>query len=314
MNEKNSAPSKAQTVIKKVFSLPLLWLAVVAMMIAGQSIGSFAYLILDLFPALQESGAWVTGISYAYFLGIWIVVLLVLAVIPKNRPIFGALGGKVRGNTWKYLGVGLAIGFGTNALCAAAAILHGDIHLRFDSFRPMSFVLIFAAVFIQSSAEEVLCRGFLYQRLMRTYRSPFIAIAGNSLLFAVLHLFNPGVSALAIVNIAVVGVLFSLAVYYFDSFWCAAAIHAAWNFTQNIVFGLPNSGNVMPYAVFRLDAGSAAESFAYDPAFGIEGTLFACIVLTLTCAGIILWGRRRNARPTDIWAAETAADTDAPQT
>lgn len=305
MNENLSAPSGVWTVIKKIFALPLLWIAAAALLIVGQSVGSFTYLIFDLFPALEESDAWMTGASYVYFIGIWVVVLLVLAIIPKNRPILGALGNKVRGNTWRIFALGLAIGFGTNALCAAAALLNGDIHLRFDSFRPVSFVLILIAVFVQSSAEEVVCRGFLYQRLMRTYRSPAVAILGNALLFAALHLTNPGVSALAVVNLAVVGLLFSLAVYYFDSFWCAAAMHTTWNFTQNIVFGLPNSGNVMPYAVFKLDVGSAAQSFVYDPAFGIEGTAFACVVLALTCAGIILCGQKRSARPTDIWAAES---------
>ena len=30
------------------------------------------------------------------------------------------------------------------------------------------------------------------------------------------------------------------------------AVHTAWNFTQNILFGLPNSGINVPYSVFKL--------------------------------------------------------------
>ncbi len=312
MNEKLSAPSAAGAVVKKILSLPLLWLAALAMLFVGQiGFSCFTALAVRLYPALAENDAWITASGYLDFLGIWIVVLLVLVLIPKNRPILGALGSGVRGNTWRNVGVGLAIGGGTNVLCAAIAMLNGDIRLYFDSFRPVSFVLIFIAVFIQSSAEEALCRGFLYQRLMRTYRSPVAAILGNVLFFAALHLANPGVSALAVVNLILCGLQFSLAMYYFDSFWCAAAIHAAWNFTQNIILGLPNSGNVMPYAVFKLDAGSAAKSFAYDPAFGIEGTAMACAVEIAVCVCLVLYGRRRSARPTDIWAAETAEGADA---
>lgn len=46
------------------------------------------------------------------------------------------------------------------------------------------FVIIFLTVFVQSSAEELLCRGFLYQRLRRSYKHPAVAIVGNSALFA----------------------------------------------------------------------------------------------------------------------------------
>ena len=108
MNENLSAPSGVWTVIKKIFALPLLWIAAAALLIVGQSVGSFTYLIFDLFPALEESDAWMTGASYVYFIGIWVVVLLVLAIIPKNRPILGALGNKVRGNTWRIYALGLA--------------------------------------------------------------------------------------------------------------------------------------------------------------------------------------------------------------
>lgn len=305
MGKKLPVPGVIGTVIKKALSLPLLWLAALMMLIAGQTGFSYITALIDrLFPALAENDAWITASLYLDFLGIWAVVLLMLVLIPKNRPILGALGTRARGNTWKRLGLGLAIGFGTNALCAVIALLRGDIHLYFDSFRPVSFVLIFIAVFIQSSAEELICRGFLYQRLMRAYRSPVAAILGNALFFAALHLLNPGVSALAIVNIVLCGLEFSLIVYYLDSFWCAAAIHAAWNFTQNIIFGLPNSGNVMPYAVFKLEAGSAVKSFAYDPAFGIEGTALTCAVELAVCVCVILWGRKHGAKPTDIWAVE----------
>ena len=79
-----------------------------------------------------------------------------------------------------------------------------------------------------------------------------------------------------------------------DSLWCAFAIHAAWNFTQNILFGLPNSGIVMPYSVFKLDAATARDSFAYNVGFGIEGTLFADIILIIACLLLFFWGQKRK--------------------
>ena len=149
-----------------------------------------------------------------------------------------------------------------------------------------------AAVFVQSSAEELVCRGFMYQRFLKSYGKPSIAIVGNALFFGVLHLSNEGVTFLSLVNIFLFGILFSFIVYYMDSIWCAFAVHTAWNFMQNILFGLPNSGIVVPYSMFKLEAGTAANSFAYHVGFGIEGTLLANAVLLAAGIAMYFWGKR----------------------
>ena len=96
-------------------------------------------------------------------------------------------------------------------------------------------------------------------------------------------------------------VLFSLFVYYFDSLWCAYGIHTGWNFTQSILLGLPNSGLVVPYSNFELDTAAAANSFAYNVAFGIEGTILSTVVLAVACLIVYLLGEKRNQQPIDIW-------------
>lgn len=299
---KNTTIPTADNAIKKVFYLPLLWLLTLFLLFAGQFLGiGGSWLLLKAFPALEGNDVWITAGGYLYFWGIWAMLLLWCAVTRKNRPILGVFWKKTRGNTWKRLGLGLAIGFGTNALCAVLAMANGDIHIVFSTFEPVPFVLIFLTVFIQSSAEEAICRAFLYQRLRRAYRSPITAILGSALLFAVLHAWNEGASYLALLSVAVTGILFAVVIYYLDSFWCAAAIHAAWNFTQNILFGLPNSGNVVPWSVFHLDAGNANRTFIYDPGFGIEGAALCILVEGAVAVCIVLWGRRHGAHPTEIW-------------
>ena len=62
---------------------------------------------------------------------------------------------------------------------------------------------------------------------------------------------------------------------------------------ENILYGLPNSGNVSLYSVFKLDASTAMNSFAYNVGFGIEGTIVADVVLILATVAIYLWGSRR---------------------
>lgn len=264
-------------------------------------LGQFMGMLLGIFPFMTDTEAAVTAAMYLSFIGIWTLTLLYLRFTKKNRPILQAVGRNAAGNNWKNLLLGTALGFGLNGICILAAWINKDISLYYDSFRPVSFVIIFIAVFVQSSAEELVCRGFLYQRLRRSYQNPAVAIIGNSMLFALLHLTNEGVTILSVLNIFIVGILFSFIVCYMDSLWCAMAMHASWNFTQNILFGLPNSGIVSPYSVFRLDTAAARDSFAYNVGFGIEGTLFADMVLVLACICMYLWGRKTGRKPVSVW-------------
>lgn len=122
-----------------------------------------------------------------------------------------------------------------------------------------------------------------------------------------MHLFNPGISFLAVVQLILVAVLFSLFVYYYNGLWIAMAFHAAWNFTQSIVFGLPNSGIVSAYSVFKLAAASATNGLFYNVNFGVEGSMGSNIILLALCIVLIVKNRGK-AEHTDVWAeADQAA-------
>lgn len=296
-NEKETAENKTQKkkwLKRKIGdTLPVLYVKAFLLMLLGQYIGLFItngviFALNAVDPSISQSDAWLTGELYFLFIGIWLIVLLALVIFKKNRPILACVGPKAKGNNLTQLAIGLALGFGMNAFCILIAWLNKDISLYFDSFKPVSFIVIFIFVFIQSSAEELLCRCYLYQKLIQSYKNPLVAIIGNSMLFGLLHLANPGITVWSVINIVLVGILFSIVVYY-RSLWCAFAIHAAWNFTQNILFGLPNSGLVVPYSVFKLDTGSAMNSFAYDVDFGVEGTLVACIMFLLVNVALYFW-------------------------
>ncbi|MBQ9060355.1 MAG: CPBP family intramembrane metalloprotease, partial [Firmicutes bacterium] len=167
-------------------------------------------------------------------------------------------------------------------------------------FKLVPCVVVFRCVLIQSAAEELTDRWYLYQKLRRRYKAPWIAIVVNSLVFTAMHLFNPGISFLALVQIFIVGMVFSLFVYYYNGLWMAMAFHAAWNFTQSIFFGLPNSGIVSAYSVFRLDAASATNGIFYNVNFGVEGSIGAVVILAGVCLFLALKNRGKGEH-TDIW-------------
>jgi membrane protease YdiL (CAAX protease family) len=282
------------------FLIPLI--VTIVMMFVGQT-GVLVISNILMKPIINDNNVDFLTIFQQYFtfLGVWIIALLYCYFTKKNRPIINALTPFCKGNTVKYLLLGLLIGFAQNAFCIMVALLHKDIHIYFDSLNLLQVIPLFIVVFIQSSAEELLCRGFLYQRLRRGYKNPAIAVVGNALLFSLLHAVNPGVSPLALLSIFFVGLLYSLMVYYCDSIWMPMAAHAAWNFTQNIIFGLPNSGNVSPVSIFKLDASTAMNSFAYDVGFGVEATIVAIALIIVSCIIVYLWGSKNNKKPTEIW-------------
>ncbi len=245
---------------------------------------------------------------YVAFLGSWIIVVPLCAIFKSNRPMLRQLAPNKNGNNLKGIMAGLLLGFGANGVCILFSALMGDIHLSFNEFNPALFFVFLLFVAVQSGAEEMLMRVYFYQKLRRRYKKPVVAIVGNTLLFAAMHLFNDGVTALSVLNIITVGVLFSLLIYYYDSPWAAIMMHTAWNFTQNIVFGLPNSGVVSEYSLFKLDAASAENGFFYNVGFGVEGSVGALLVLALIIA-VIVFVNRGNPEKNDVWSHVPATKT-----
>lgn len=275
--------------------LPLAWLITFALTILGQLIGEVFMQMANGKPPWLD-----IALQYFSFISIWAVGLSTL-LFKDNKPMLKALKpNKYKiGNNWRGILFGAAVGFGMNAFCAVISMLFKDIGVSFSCFEPLKLIVILFCVTVQSGAEELLCRWYLLEKLARRYKGPWVPIIGNAMLFALLHFANPGINFWSVTQIIVVGVLLSLLVMYYNSFYAAVFVHTLWNFTQNIIFGLPNSGKVTPYSIFHLDAGSSG--FFFDPGFGIEGTPGSCLVIILVIVLLILNIRKRKLRPIDLW-------------
>lgn len=150
---------------KIVDTLPVLYLETVILMVLGQFLGNFVLgipvgIAYARNPEILNSAFLNTTLMYVIFWGIWAVALFWIGIRKRNRPILQAVGTKPQGNNWKYLLFGLVLGFALNGFCILIAWLHHDIVLTYDAIHPLWFVVVFLTVFIQSSAEELLCRGF----------------------------------------------------------------------------------------------------------------------------------------------------------
>lgn len=113
----------------------------------------------------------------------------------------------------------------------------------------------------------------------------------SSVLFGLLHLFNPNVNIVAILNIILVGYLFGLYVIKTNDLWGACGMHSAWNFAQGNLFGFEVSGlNVSVGSLF--DFNLNGNSLISGGVFGPEAGLASTIILIIAIAFILLLDRK----------------------
>ena len=293
--EEKEISSSAKLVKKKRHSILVVIGVALLCLFGGNLLGSILlYPIYRLLPNMDGGTAFL--LQYLSFIGIDIFVLVYCALFEKDifRSFLHPRQGGSPGNTGKSFALGLLIGFGMNAFCILLAWLHGDLHFYAGSFRVLYMLCALVCVCIQSGAEELITRGYMMGALRKRY-PVWVAIAVNALFFGALHLASPGITVLSFLNIVLVAVALSLVMFYFGSIWLCIAVHTAWNYTQNFLFGLPNSGIVSEGSFLHLDA--ARDSIFYDAAFGIEGSLSAVLVLAVFAVCIVLYAKKKGLQP-----------------
>ena len=114
-----------------------------------------------------------------------------------------------------------------------------------------------------------------------------IAILLNSLVFSLLHLLNPGVSLIAVINIMLIGIFFSVYFLRTGNIWGVGAIHSIWNFMQGNVFGMEVSGMKMSCSFFS-SVSDPSKSFWNGGSFGAEGGFSVTVVLIVALLLLLL--------------------------
>jgi hypothetical protein len=216
-----------------------------------------------------------------------IATVLVYCLKVEKRSMT-SLGLHRRGAVGEYL-VGFALGLALFSGAVGLCCLTGQMTLSLRSQPPVGMILCFLAGYlIQGFSEELLCRGYLMVSLSRSCPL-WVCILSNALLFAILHLANPGITVLAFVNLTLFGVLASVYTLRRGSLWGVAALHTAWNFAQGNLFGLSVSGTATTPAVFTATTASGRlAELIHGGSFGPEGGLAVTFSLSVALM-IALW-------------------------
>ncbi len=169
-------------------------------------------------------------------------------------------------------------------------------------FPPAVLLIVMLPGFLlQGGLEEWVVRGYIYRALKERWR-PWTAALASSTLFALLHAANPAVSAIALLNIVLAGMVLAALVERSGSLWSASLAHGFWNFSVACLLSLPVSG-VRFFHLLEISVTGDEE--LTGGAFGPEASLLLTLVgLPLAAA---LWWRPRTARVADLDSEATAS-------
>ncbi len=146
------------------------------------------------------------------------------------------------------------------------------------------FPVLLLLFVLQGGVEELVVRGYVYHALRERWR-PVVAALASSILFALLHAANPDVSAAALINIVLAGLVLSALVERSGSLWGATVAHGVWNFAVSCLLSLPVSG----FSLFHLlKVAVSGDERVTGGGFGPEGSL-ALTALGLPLATFLWW-------------------------
>lgn len=198
----------------------------------------------------------------------------------EGRPL--ATLGIVKKGSLVELVKGLAVGSLLFSLVALLMLLSGAGFFEWGQLTlgPFLYILIFFPLWmIQGGAEELVTRAWLLPVSVKK-TNLLIGLLTSSLLFALLHLGNPDIGILPIVNIALFGLFANLYLLRTDNVWGIIGLHAAWNFSQGNIYGFSVSGTGVDAAVLNFIPKSEW-SWLTGGVFGAEASIFSSLILLL---------------------------------
>ncbi|MGB7191583.1 MAG: type II CAAX endopeptidase family protein [Acidobacteriaceae bacterium] len=256
-----------------------------------------------------SSGIWFELVDRAILLFLLIVGFAAMGYVGQRQqhPVT-AMGLDLRPTGRREFALGAAIGWtGMTACVLIIALFGGLVVFFYTGWRQFALIpLVLAILLVASLAEEVAFRGYAFQRFIEA-TNPFFAVLFLSLLFAVIHINNPGASPASFLVTMFAGWLLSIAYLRTRALWLGWGIHFAWNASMAILFGLPLSGLTHFSPVITSTALGPTWLSGYD--YGPEGSAVAIVVI-LALIFLTLYATRgltyQFARPVAVPAGSPA--------
>ncbi len=176
------------------------------------------------------------------------------------------------------IGLGFALAFIGGLFLVLWLI--GAINITgYVGFKPGVFI-VSIMLFMAAFDEELIFRGYILNNMMDSTSNRWIALAGSSLLFALLHSGNTNVWStwVPMTELFAAGFILGISYTFTKNLWFPTFFHFGWNFFQGL-FGFEISGiNVDSWKMISHENTGNVPDIVSGGAFGIEGS-----VITLSC-------------------------------
>lgn len=233
--------------------------------------------------------------SFTLSIGWQAILIFIVSLICQllSRHPLHELTGKINLRWLKELIIGSGLGAALMLLPALLLLAIGAVHWQPNVFTLTTVVSGFVVFGQVAIAEELLFRGFMFQRLIKAFGIwPAQLIIGG--LFLLTHLDNPGmvgtVKLFAAINIFTASVLFGITYLKTNSLAMPLGVHFMANFTQGTILGFGVSGGKEPSLLTPISINQPVWLTGGD--FGLEASLPGLFFLVMLVGTLYFW---RNA-------------------
>ena len=210
------------------------------------------------------------------FLSLWFMMAVV------NRQPLTSIGLSTE-NRGKEMLVGLGAALAFIGGIFLILWLIGAVNVTgFVGFKPGVFI-VSMMLFLAAFDEELIFRGYILNNMMDATENRWIALAGSSVLFALLHAGNPGVFStfVPMSELFAAGFILGISYTFTKNLWFPTFFHFGWNFFQGL-FGFEISGlNVDSWKMIAHENTGNVPDIVSGGVFGIEGSVISlcCTIL-----------------------------------
>ncbi len=245
-----------------------------------------------LFPLILLSDLYSFEITI-FHQALIILVVSIFCQLLRRKSVL-ELSGSFNLKGLKELSYGLLIGAMLMLLPALLFTLFGLVKWEINK---INFYIIFDGIILFAAvalAEELLFRGFIFQRLIQSFGN-WPAQLLISALFLLTHLNNPGmhgfIKVMASINIYIASILFGISYLKTKGLFMPIGIHFMANFIQGTILGFGVSGN-KEMSMFQPIFNNVPKWLSGGE-FGIEASFFGLLVLIAST--IFIYKNKKNA-------------------
>ncbi|MBI9053205.1 MAG: CPBP family intramembrane metalloprotease [Bacteroidales bacterium] len=279
-NEFFALARKGKRITHIALAIPMLIVFLIGGFIISEGI-IYEFLLRNLNLSRELREFYNLAISFGFVIGfVWLWVRFF------EKRHLSTLGLKIKGAFKIYLN-GFFGGLIMLSVVIGLMVIFGVLSFQ-ENPEPFSIdflgvmILLLIGYVVQGASEEILARGWQFQVIGARYK-PWLGAVISSLMFALLHGMNTGVSVIAIINLLLFSFFLILFILYYKNIWAACGWHTAWNWSTENIFGLKVSGTQGAGSVLNLSTDGANYLTGGD--FGPEGSILTTFVLV---AGMIV--------------------------